>query len=127
MRSQRERSTQDRRAIWETRRDATEVAFPAAPARFRLLRGSRGLPRRIAGSPVVFPNAAKVPFADGNGPTARLLMNLLLLRAGYPPVAVRQEDRKRYPDTLERASMNEDVGPFQLFMQERLDATLEGS
>ncbi len=75
------------------------------------------LPRRIAGSPVVFPNPAKIldlmeefstwlrsrtvepaaafeahfrltaihPFADGNGRTARLLMNLLLLRGGYPP------------------------------------------
>ncbi|MCU0882731.1 MAG: Fic family protein, partial [Hyphomonadaceae bacterium] len=33
------------------------------------------------------------PFSDGNGRCARLLMNLILLRAGYPPVAVRPEDR----------------------------------
>jgi Fic family protein len=32
------------------------------------------------------------PFIDGNGATARLLMNLVLLRGGYPPVAVRPED-----------------------------------
>jgi Fic family protein len=31
------------------------------------------------------------PFNDGNGRTARLLMNLLLIRSGYPPVAVRPE------------------------------------
>ena len=30
------------------------------------------------------------PFSDGNGRTARLLMNLLLIRAGYVPIAVRQ-------------------------------------
>jgi Fic family protein len=114
-------------------------------------------PRRIAGSPVVFPNAAKIPqlmkdfgewlgkaapapsisfdahfrlaaihpFGDGNGRTARLLMNLLLLRAGYPPVAVRPEDRKHYLDTLEHASMQADLEPFQTFMHQRLDATLE--
>lgn len=65
------------------------------------------------------------PFADGNGRTARLLMNLLLLRAGYPPVAVRPEDRKRYLDALEQASTEDDLQPFQTLMHERLDATLD--
>jgi len=115
------------------------------------------LPRRIAGSPVLFPNAAKIPelmrdfggwlgrveptpadsfdphfcltaihpFADGNGRTARLLMNLLLLRGGYPPVAVRPVDRKTYLDALELASLKNDLSPFLTFMYERLDATME--
>ena len=115
------------------------------------------LPRRIAGSSVVFPNPAKIPqlmeefaawlktapldpasvfeahfrltaihpFGDGNGRTARLLMNLLLIRGGYPPIAVRPEDRKTYLDALERGSLAEDLQPFQSFMHERLDATLE--
>jgi Fic family protein len=65
------------------------------------------------------------PFGDGNGRTARLLMNLLLLREGYPPVAVRPEDRKTYLDTLEQASMRDDLKPFQIFLYRRLDATLE--
>jgi Fic family protein len=114
------------------------------------------LPRRIAGSPVIFPNPVKIPqlmkeygewlskaepspatsfyahyrlaaihpFSDGNGRTARLLMNLLLLREGYPPVAVRPEDRKTYLDTLEQASVRDDLKPFQTFMHRRLDATL---
>jgi Fic family protein len=114
------------------------------------------LPRRIAGSPVVFPNPAKIPalmeefgawlnaappdpatvfeahfrlteihpFGDGNGRTARLLMNLLLVRGGYPPVAVRPQDRKTYLDALERGSLAGDLRPFQNFMHERLDATL---
>ncbi len=114
------------------------------------------LPRRIAGSPVVFPNPAKIPqlmeefgawlkaapsdpasvfegqfrltaihpFGDGNGRTARLLMNLMLLRGGYPPVAVRPEDRKTYLDARERGSLAEDLRPFQTFMHERLDSTL---
>ena len=69
--------------------------------------------------------AAIHPFSDGNGRTARLLMNLLLLRGGYVPVAVRPEDRKTYLDSLERASLTDDLGPFQTFMHERLEATLE--
>lgn len=64
------------------------------------------------------------PFADGNGRTARLLMNLLLLRAGYPPIVVRPEDRKTYLDTLEQGSLRDDLKPFQTFMHRRLDATL---
>lgn len=64
------------------------------------------------------------PFADGNGRTARLLMNLLLIRGGYPPVAVRPVDRKTYLDSLERASLAEDLVSYQTFMHERLDATL---
>ncbi len=51
-------------------------------------------------------------------------MYLLLFRAGYPSVAVRPEDRKRYRDALEHASLAEDLAPFQRLMHERLDATL---
>ncbi len=115
------------------------------------------LPRRIAGSPVVFPNPAKIPalmedfaawlkeaapipaaafeahfrltaihpFGDGNGRTARLLMNLLLIREGYPPIAVRPEDRKPYLDALEHGSLAGDLLPFQSFMHERLNAALD--
>jgi len=64
------------------------------------------------------------PFGDGNGRTARLLMNLILVRGGYPPIAVRPEDRSRYLDALEHGSTTEDVGPFQRFLFERLDTTL---
>ncbi|MGI8741868.1 MAG: hypothetical protein ACR2NN_04740 [Bryobacteraceae bacterium] len=51
-------------------------------------------------------------------------MNLLLLRGDYPTVAVRPEDRKTYLDTLEHASVREDLRSFQTFMHQRLDATL---
>jgi Fic family protein len=64
------------------------------------------------------------PFSDDNGRTARLLMNMMLLREGYPPVAVRPADRKDYLDALEKASLTNDLEPFQRLMHERLDATL---
>jgi Fic family protein len=65
------------------------------------------------------------PFADGNGRTARLLMNLILLRGGYPPVAVRPEDRGAYLAALETGSLTEDLAPFQRLMAVRLAETLE--
>ena len=60
------------------------------------------------------------PFNDGNGRTARLLMNLVLLRGGYPPVAVRPEDR---PDYL-RALQQTGEESLDRLLYERLDATL---
>jgi len=43
------------------------------------------------------------PFIDGNGRTARLLMNLILMRKRYPPIAILNRERKKYFDTLEKA------------------------
>jgi hypothetical protein len=48
-----------------------------------------------------------------------------LLRDGYRPVAIRPEDRKQYLDTLEHAPVQDGLTPFQTFMHQRLDATLE--
>jgi len=43
------------------------------------------------------------PFLDGNGRTARLAMNLLLMRAGYPLVVILKNDRKKYYRVLSAA------------------------
>jgi Fic family protein len=40
------------------------------------------------------------PFQDGNGRTARLLMNLSLLRSGYPIAVIKTEDRSGYIDAI---------------------------
>jgi len=49
------------------------------------------------------------PFADGNGRLARLLMNLRLMRAGFPPTILRREERRAYYSALEKA----DKGDFR--------------
>lgn len=36
------------------------------------------------------------PFDDGNGRTSRLLMNTILMQAGFPPVIIFKQDRHRY-------------------------------
>lgn len=49
------------------------------------------------------------PFVDGNGRTARLLMNLLLMQAGYPPAIIRPGDRQAYISSLEKGQLSGDV------------------
>jgi len=43
------------------------------------------------------------PFHDGNGRVARLLMNLVLTRSGYPIAVILNVDRNKYYDTLKKA------------------------
>jgi Fic family protein len=65
------------------------------------------------------------PFNDGNGRTARLLMNLILIRGGYPPIAVRPEDRPAYIRALQQSQAGQGSEAFDSLLYERLDATLD--
>jgi hypothetical protein len=60
------------------------------------------------------------PFSDGNGRTARLLMNLLLLRAGFPPLVIALEHLARYIDALQAIQLQGDPAPYEALMAERL-------
>jgi len=63
------------------------------------------------------------PFIDGNGRTARLLMNLALLQAGYPPAVILTLDRKRYYRVLREADLDR-PGPFLDFIGRSIDRSL---
>jgi len=52
------------------------------------------------------------PFVDGNGRCARLLLNLLLMRNGYPPILIKKVDRRRYIDTIVASRSRNVHGPF---------------
>ena len=45
------------------------------------------------------------PFTDGNGRTARVVMNLELVRGGFPSVIIRRKDRLRYYDALAESDL----------------------
>lgn len=64
------------------------------------------------------------PFIDGNGRTARILLNLVLMRLGYPPIIVSVEERQRYYNALAES----DAGVLTEFVQlviESIDDSLE--
>lgn len=65
------------------------------------------------------------PFVDGNGRTARLLMNLLLMQAGYPPAIVRKEDRNAYITSLEKGQTKDDLTDYYDLMLEATDRSLD--
>lgn len=64
------------------------------------------------------------PFVDGNGRTARLLMNLLLLRDDYPPALLPIDLRAQYYDALESANTG-DLEPFLTLIAGAVAASLE--
>lgn len=109
---------------------------------------------RISGSRVTLPNPMKVPelmsdffkwlnknntdainahlrfvsihpFADGNGRTARLLMNLILMKSGYCPIIIRPRDRKRYITSIEKAQLTNDAETYNKFMLNALKRSFD--
>ena len=64
------------------------------------------------------------PFHDGNGRVSRLLMNLALIRNGYPTAAILNVDRKKYYDVLKKAD-NGDLVPFVSFAASAVERSLD--
>lgn len=64
------------------------------------------------------------PFTDGNGRTSRLLMNMILMQAGFPPVIILKQHRHRYYQVLEMANEG-DARPFIRFIAESTEQTLD--
>ena len=52
------------------------------------------------------------PFVDGNGRTARLLMNLDLMKAGFQPVTIKVADRLAYYEALDKAHTQDNIQDF---------------
>lgn len=65
------------------------------------------------------------PFSDGNGRTARLLMNLLLIQKGYPSALVRKEDRDVYLNSIGKAQLSEDFSDYYKVIYRAIDRSLD--
>jgi len=65
------------------------------------------------------------PFDDGNGRMARLLMNLILIGAGFPPCIIKNIHRKNYLKALEEVDQKKSFEPFVEFVAKELLGTLE--
>ncbi len=64
------------------------------------------------------------PFIDGNGRTARLLMNLFLMRHGFPPAVILKSDRPRYYSSLDVAHKG-NLGPFTELVARSVERSLD--
>nr|WP_257131610.1 Fic family protein [Bacillus sp. AFS017336] len=66
------------------------------------------------------------PFSDGNGRTARLLMNFILMQHGYPPAIIKADPVKRiqYYEALELASMKGETNKFVRLVMECVEDNL---
>ncbi len=65
------------------------------------------------------------PFADGNGRTARLLMNLILWQHGYPPALIRKRDRLAYISALEKAQLGGSKEDYETVIVKAVDRSLD--
>ena len=78
------------------------------------------------------------PFEDGNGRIARLLMNYILLRFGYPMIVIRSKNKKKYLEALGKADMQvgtipsdgahatlEQAQPFVTYITKQVEDTLQ--
>ena len=65
------------------------------------------------------------PFVDGNGRTARLLMNFILLCHGYPPAIIRKSERGKYLDALEKAQTGGALEDYLQLIYRAVNRSLE--
>ena len=65
------------------------------------------------------------PFIDGNGRTARLLLNFELMKNGFPTAIIKQEMRPRYYDSLDLAHCDGDYSKFIGIVSECAETSLD--
>ena len=65
------------------------------------------------------------PFSDGNGRTARLIMNYQLMLTGFAPISIKKENRIDYFNTLEEYAINGSIEPFAQMIAELEEVQLD--
>jgi Fic family protein len=62
------------------------------------------------------------PFIDGNGRTGRLVLNLMLVRLGYPPVVIFKRQREAYLSAMQRADTGDYGSLGELIARAMIDS-----
>jgi len=96
----------------------SEAVRELMPVLFDLLREEPEAAVRVVLGHFFFVNIH--PYFDGNGRMGRFLMNAMLASGGYPWIVVPLEQRTRYMNALETASVGRDIRPFVGFLAELL-------
>lgn len=65
------------------------------------------------------------PFIDGNGRTSRLLLNLELMKNGFPPIVIKNDNRLKYYSALDKAHTSGDNKDFVEIVKEEVNKTLD--
>jgi Fic family protein len=64
------------------------------------------------------------PFVDGNGRTARLLMNMILLKNSYPPLIIEVDEKNKYIKAIQDSQDN-DNDTFDKFIYDKMMESLD--
>lgn len=86
--------------------------------------------KKIQDHPIVFASYVHAefvkihPFIDGNGRTARLILNYILLENGYRPILIQIKDKNVYYNCLEDYSVKGELKPFVNFIGSKVDKEL---
>ena len=64
------------------------------------------------------------PFGDGNGRVSRLIMNIILMKAGYPIVVILKNDRKKYYKALQKADKGK-IEDLVFFISQAVERSLD--
>lgn len=99
---------------------SVEAVRDCMPVFFELLRGEKDANVRVVLGHFIF--VFIHPFIDGNGRTARFLMNVMMAAAGRPWTVIQFDDRDAYMASLETASVDENIEPFASFIAEAIGA-----
>ncbi len=65
------------------------------------------------------------PFVDGNGRTARLLMNLILIINSYPMAVIRNEERTSYLEAVNLGQSQDNLQPFYSLVEKSVEHSLD--
>lgn len=65
------------------------------------------------------------PFIDGNGRTGRLLVNLELMKAGFPPIDIKFTDRMAYYDAFDEYHVKHDLSAMENLFAGYINARLD--